>query len=140
MNDHLINSGSIEIDIIENRLIPIFMFILGLGIYFIWIADILKGKFSGQGNIFKWREGENMLWPHILAEFLTGALLIMAAAGLLFISDWGQNISFLSLGAVIYSSINSSGWVLAERNRMTYGVPIWIALAGSIISLLFLIR
>jgi len=140
MNNHLLDPGSFEIDLIENRLIPIFMFLLGIGIYFIWIADILKGKFSGQGNIFKWREGENMLWPHILAEFLTAGLLILAATGLFFSFDWGQNISFLSLGAIIYSSINSSGWVLAEKNRIPYGIPIWIALAGSIISLIFLIR
>lgn len=126
--------------LIENTIIPGFMLLLGLGMIFIWVADIVKGKFSGQGNFFKWREGENMLWPHIFAEFLTAALLMIAAVGLVFTFNWGLNLSFLSLGAVIYSSINSSGWVLAEKKRIHYGIPMWIALTGSIISFLLLIR
>ncbi|MCF8381364.1 MAG: hypothetical protein K9H49_17455 [Bacteroidales bacterium] len=125
--------------LIENRLIPIFMFLLGIGIFFIWIADMLKGKFAGQGNFFKWREGENMLWPHIFAEFLTAGLLILSAAGLFFTFIWALKLSLLSFGAVIYSSINSSAWVLAEKKRLPYGIPMWIGLTGSIISVLILI-
>lgn len=128
-----------ENDLIENKIIPIFMFILGLGIFIIWITDILRGKFNGQGNFFKWREGENMLWPHFFAEFITGGLLIIGAAGLFFIIEWSQNISLVGLGALIYSSINSSGWVLAEKIRIYYGIPMWIGLTGSIIAVIWLI-
>ncbi len=37
-------------------------------------------------------------------------------------------VSLLALGAVIYSAVNSTGWVLAEKNRLAYGIPIWISL------------
>jgi hypothetical protein len=66
---------------LKSLIVPLFMVITGIGIAGIWLADILKGKFSSQGSFFSWREGENKLWPHILAEFLTAAALIGGAAG-----------------------------------------------------------
>jgi hypothetical protein len=128
-------SGSVLPEII----VPVFMILAGAGILFIWAADILSGKFSDQGNIFRWREGENLMWPHILAEYLTAAGLISGGTGLLIDWKYALTVSFVSLGAVIYSAINSSGWVLAVKSRAGYGIPIWITLAGAIASLFILI-
>jgi hypothetical protein len=54
-------------------IVPVFMMLAGTGIIVIWAADIFSGKFSEQGNFFRWEEGENLMWPHILAEYLTAA-------------------------------------------------------------------
>jgi hypothetical protein len=120
-------------------IVPVFMMLAGTGIIFIWAADILSGKFSDQGNILRWREGENLMWPHILAEYLTAAGLISGGTGLLIDWKYALPVSLVSLGAVIYSAINSSGWVLAVKSRIGYGIPIWITLAGAIASLFILI-
>ncbi|MCF8357143.1 MAG: hypothetical protein K9H26_00185 [Prolixibacteraceae bacterium] len=48
-----------QISFLENRLFPILLAIIGLGILGIWIKDIASGKFSGQGHFFKWVEGED---------------------------------------------------------------------------------
>jgi hypothetical protein len=119
--------------------IPFFMMLAGAGIIFIWAADIFSGKFSGQGSFFRWREGENLMWPHIVAEYLTAVGLFAGAIGLLAYWEYALPVSFVSLGAVTYSAINSSGWVLAEKSRTRYGIPIWITLAGAVASLFFII-
>ena len=119
--------------------IPGFLIFAGLGVVGIWTKDILSGKFSGQGNVFKWKEGEMMLWPHLLAEYLMAIALILGGIGMYYKTGWSGQISFVALGAIIYSAINSSGWVFAERNRISYGIPIWICLVGAIASLAYLI-
>jgi len=124
---------------IITRVIPVIMWITGLGLAGIWTRDIIAGKFSGQGPFFKWREGENMLWPHISAEYLTASGLIAGGTGLWVGEPWGLAVSLVSLGALVYSAINSSGWVFAEKGRLPYGIPMWISLAGAIFSLIMLI-
>jgi hypothetical protein len=120
-------------------IVPVFMMLAGVGMAGIWAADILSGKFSDQGYFFCWREGENLMWPHILAEYLTAAGLFAGAIGLLVCWEYALPVSFVSLGAVLYSAINSSGWILAVKSRIRYGIPIWITLAGAIASIFFLI-
>jgi hypothetical protein len=133
------NDGGFQPDLFKNRVVPIFMMVVGAGMLGMWTADMASGKFSGQGNFFRWREGENMLWPHIAAEFLTGAGLIAGGIGLYTVKDWGLAISLLSLGAVTYSAINSTGWVLAEKGRTPYGIPMWVSLAGAVASFVILL-
>jgi hypothetical protein len=122
-----------------NLYISVFMILSGLGIAGIWTVDIIKGRFARRGGFFYWREGENMLWPHILAEYMTSLALIIGAIGLYTEKEWGLNISLAALGALLYTAINSSGWVLAEKNRMSYGIPMWFSLAGAVISLFILL-
>jgi hypothetical protein len=124
----------------KNIVIAIFMVVAGFGISGIWTADIVGGKFSDQGSFFEWREGENMLWPHICAEYLTSAALITGGIGLLAVKEWALNVSFAALGALTYTAINSSGWVLAKKERMGYGVPMWISLTGAIVSFAVLLN
>jgi hypothetical protein len=134
------NDGGFQPDLYKNRVVPIFMMVIGAGMIGMWSADMASGKFSSQGNFFRWREGENMLWPHIAAEFLTGAGLITGGIGLYTGKDWGLAISLASLGAVSYSAINSTGWVLAERSRILYGIPMWVSLAGAVVSIVILLN
>lgn len=125
-------------DIFKNWLVPIFMLSIGFGIGWIWAVDITSGKFKGQGNFFNWKEGESLLWPHILAEYLTSIGLISGAIGIIYKTTWALTLSLLSLGAVIYSCINSTGWVLAKKERISYGIPIWLSFIGAVISIFIL--
>lgn len=134
-SDHPVNQP----DILHNRAIPVFMAVTALGIAGIWTMDMASGKFSDQGSFFKWREGEMLLWPHITAEFLTAAALATAGFGLWQGKTWALSVSMLSLGALTYTAINSSGWVLAERNRLPYGIPMWVSLGGAIVSIAVLL-
>lgn len=124
---------------IIGRVIPVIMWVIGLGLTGIWTRDIVTGKFSRQGSFFKWREGENMLWPHITAEYLTSLGLIAGGTGLWMGETWGLPVSLASLGALVYSAVNSSGWVFAEKERLPYGIPMWTSLAGAVFSLIVLI-
>jgi len=135
-----LNVKPFEPDLYKNRIIPIFMITMGVGMAGIWGADIASGKFSNQGNFFKWREGENLMWPHIMAEYLTAAGLITGGIGLYSGKEWAVSVSLLSLGAVTYSAINSSGWVLADSSRTAYGIPMWVSLAGSVVSFAILLK
>jgi len=135
---HVAIMNNLQSEIIA-RIIPVIMWITALGLVGIWTRDIVAGKFSGQGSFFKWREGENMLWPHICAEYLTSLGLIAGGTGLWMGGPWGLPVSLLSLGALVYSAINSSGWVFAEKERLPYGIPMWISLAGAVFSLIVLI-
>ncbi len=110
-----------------------------MGMIFIWTTDILRGKFKDQGNFFRWKEGVNMLWPHILAEFFTGTGLIFSAIGLYFKITWSIPFSMIFLGAMTYSSLNSLGWVVADKSRFRYGIPMIVGLIGGIVSILLLL-
>lgn len=125
--------------LISSRIIPAILLIIGFGMLGIWAVDIAKGKFKSQGNFFKWVEGENRLWPHILAEMLTGLLAVVCAIALFFDLSWAGNLSLVTLGAIIYSCINSSGWVIHKKERMSYGIPIWISLLLALFLLICLI-
>jgi hypothetical protein len=126
-------------DLLENRVVPVFMGVMALGITGVWTTDIARGRFADRGGFFSWREGENLLWPHILAEYLTAAGLAVGAVGLYRMTDWSVSVSLVSLGALVYTAINSTAWVLAERERIGYGVPMWIGLAGGIASVVVLV-
>jgi hypothetical protein len=124
---------------LQNRLAPVFMIVLAIGIAGIWTNDIVRGRFSGQGNFFHWIEGENKLWPHILVEYLTASGLLAGGFGLYYFAAWALPVSFISLGAVIYSAINSSGWIFLKKERLPYGIPIWIALVMAVLSIFLLL-
>lgn len=120
----------------ESLIIPIFMILTGIGMMTIWALDIAGGKFKEQGHFFHWRnEGGDRLWLHIVAEYLTAAALIAGGIGLTGGWPWGLNVSLVALGALAYTSINSLSWVFAQKGRLSYGMPIMVSLAGSIISL-----
>ena len=122
----------------EHWSVSVLLILPGIGMAGIWTRDILTGKFSGQGPIFQWREGENMLWPHILAEYLTSLGLMAGGIGLWLYRAWSVPVSLISLGGLIYSAINSSGWVFARKERLPYGIPMWVSLALAIVLIILL--
>ncbi len=115
--------------------IAVFMAVMGLGIAWIWTRDIitaerldisagrLRGREPGAGSL---------LLPHWIAEFGTAGLLLMGSIGLLVEAGWGRSLSFVALGALVYTSTNSLGWALAERERLPYAVPMVAGTAGGI--------
>lgn len=53
---------------------------------------------------------------HITVELLTGIVLIISGVGLLLSSDWARTLSAVSLGMLLYTSINSPGKYAQEDN------------------------
>ena len=116
------------------------MMVMGFGIAIIWAMDIIKGKFSHMGHFFRWsNDGGDLMWPHITAEYLTATGLIAAGMGALAGLDWAPPLSLVMLGALCYTSLNSLGWVFADKKRLPYGIPMVFGLLGGIASLVILI-
>lgn len=120
--------------------VPVFMILLGSGIAGIWAMDIIKGKFRDQGSFFNWlNDGGDKMWPHILAEYFTAAGLIAGGLALFTVKAWAVTFSLVFLGALSYTSLNSLGWVFAQRDRIGYGIPMMAGLAGAIASVIILL-
>jgi len=133
--------GLADPDPVDNRIIPIFMIVMGAGIILIWMMDVANGKFRDQGNILDWKsEGGDRIWLHLLAEYLTAGLLIAAGIGLLGQNGWGYNLGYVALGMLAYTSLNSLAWTFADKSRHPYSIPMLIGLAGSVTSILLLLR
>jgi hypothetical protein len=114
----------------------------GIGILVVWTRDILKGnKVDLSHGFFKAKDKESgsLFWPHWVAEYFTGIILLVGVFGQYFRASWGRDIAFLSLGALIYTSINSQSWALAKSERKAYAIPMGISLAGALIVLFVLL-
>jgi hypothetical protein len=118
--------GLTDPDPVENRAIPIFMLVMGAGIVLIWMLA--------------WKsEGGNQSWLHLLAEYLTAGILVAAAIGLLGQHGWGYKLSFVALGALAYTSLNSLAWSFSDKKRLPYCIPMILGLAGSVTSIILLL-
>jgi hypothetical protein len=73
-----------------------------------------------------------VLLPHWMAEYGTAALLLVGGLALLGVVplEWAWSVP-LALGALACTSLDSLGWVLADRARLPYGLPMAIGLAGA---------
>ena len=109
------------------------MILMGAGIAGVWTADIVKGdKVDLSNGVFRAREdGGSLLWPHGVAEYATALLLVVAGIAGLADTSWSPVLAGFALGALFYTSVNSLGWVLADRERSAYGVPM---VAGIVVS------
>ena len=109
------------------------MILMGAGIAGVWTADIVKGdKVDLSNGVFRAREdGGSLLWPHWVAEYATALLLVVAGIAVLADTSWSPVLAGFALGALFYTSVNSLGWVLADRERSAYGVPM---VAGIVVS------
>jgi hypothetical protein len=120
--------------------VPVFMILLGAGIAGIWTVDIMKGKFYNQGNFFNWiNDGGDKMWPHIFAEYITAAGLIIGGIALYTAKPWATPFSLVFLGALCYTSLNSMSWVFAQKDRIGYGIPMMAGLAGGVASIVILL-
>jgi hypothetical protein len=119
-----------------------FMIVMATGIVAIWTRDIVTAV-SLDVSRGRWKardpRSQSLLLPHWVAEY--GTALTLAIGGLGLLLDWrsSRSISFAALGALLYTSTNSLGWVLADRSRIIYGVPMVIGTCGALICIAILI-
>jgi len=118
------------------------LILMGVAIAGVWTRDIIAGeKVDLSRGVFQardWEEGP-LLWPHWLAEYATALLLISGGIALLADAGWGSPPAALALGALFYSSTNSLGWALADRDRYSYAVPMVIGILVSVVGALWLL-
>ena len=123
--------------------IAVFMVVMGLGIAVIWTTDIARSpEVDRSRGLVRSRDRStgSLLVPHWLAEYGTAFMLLAGGMAILLGADPGAWtwIVGAALGALAYTSLNSLGWVLADRARTAYAVPMAIGLAGSLLSLAIL--
>lgn len=125
-------------------LVALFMLVMGAGIAGIWTIDIVRSpEVDRSRGLLRARDRGtgSFLVPHWLAEYATAVLLAIGGLGLLL--GWAPGpwtwVVPVALGALAYTSLNSLGWVLADRSRLAYGVPMAVGLGGAIISTLLLL-
>ena len=115
--------------------VAILMIGMGLAIAGVWTRDIIVGdKVDLSPGILRAREQDSgsLLWPHWVAEYSTAATLIAGGIGLLADSSWARVVAPAALGALLYTSTNSLGWALADRERFVYSAPM---IAGVVVGL-----
>jgi hypothetical protein len=123
-----------------DSLVGVFMLVMGAGIAGIWTIDIVRSpEVDRTRGILRAhdRSTGSLLVPHWIAEYATALLLLAGGAGLVFAAApgaWSWLVP-IGLGALAYTSLNSLGWVLADRSRATYGIPMAIGLIGAIASI-----
>ena len=44
-----------------------------------------------------------------------------------------------ALGALAYTGLNSQAWVLADRSRAAYGIPIAVGFVGAVVSFVLIL-
>jgi hypothetical protein len=124
--------------------VAVFMLSMGVGIAGIWTIDIVRSpEIDRSRGMLRARDGATgpLLVPHWLAEYGTAVLLAIGGLGLLLgwkAGAWAWLIA-VALGALAYTSLNSLGWVLADRARLPYGVPMAIGLVGAVVSIWLLV-
>ena len=115
------------------------MILMGVAMTGIWTRDIFSAE---QLNISagRWKardpETGTLMLPHWIAEYGTAGALIVGAVGLLIDADWGKPLAFVAVGALVYTSINSLGWALAEQTRRPYAVPMAIGAVGGLAAII----
>ena len=125
-----------------DTVVAVLMILMGTGIAGVWTADIIGGdKVDLSDGVLRARESDtgSMLWPHWVAEYTTALLLFVGGGGVLAGTGWARLLSGFALGALFYTSVNSLGWVLADRERSAYGAPMVVGIVVSAIGLIWLI-
>ncbi|HEY6056492.1 MAG TPA: hypothetical protein VIV06_00595 [Candidatus Limnocylindrales bacterium] len=122
-----------------SSLVGVFMIVMGAGIAGIWTVDIVRSpEVDRTRGIVRARDRSNgsLLVPHWMAEYATALVLLDAGIGLVVATApgaWSWLVP-IGLGALAYTSLNSLGWVLADRSRAAYGIPMVAGLIGAIAS------
>lgn len=120
----------------ERTIIAAFMILMGAGIAGIWGSDLARGVL--REGFFRAKDNGVLYWPHLFAEFVTAAALLLAGIAYIAGAAWASLVAYPALGALFYTSLNSLNWALAERGRFPYAVPMLVGLVGSLVSLVVL--
>ena len=123
--------------------VGVFLIAMGVGIAGIWTLDIARNPEidRSRGLVRSRDRAGSVMLPHWIAEYATALLCLVGGLGLVLgwtATGWAWTVP-LALGALSYTSLNSLGWVLADRTRASYGVPMVIGLAGALIAILLLL-
>lgn len=119
-----------------------FMAVMGLAIAGIWTRDIISaGQLDISTGRLRAREpgSGSFLLPHWIAEYATAGALVAGAIGLFVEASWGSSLAFVSLGALVYTSINALGWALAQRSRIPYAAPMALGAVGGLVAIIALL-
>lgn len=119
--------------------VAVFALVMGVGVATIWTLDLARGRVDLGAGLLHAREGGDLLWPHWLAEYATAAVLIVGAIAWLAGAAWADGVLLVGLGALVYTSVNSLGWVLAEPARRGYGVPMLVGAVGGVTAVVALL-
>jgi hypothetical protein len=124
-------------------IVGIFLMAMGVGITGIWTIDIARNpEIDRSRGLVRARDrAGSVMIPHWIAEYTTALLCLVGGLGLVLgwtSTGWSWVVP-LALGALGYTSLNSLGWVLADRTRAAYGVPMVIGLAGALTAILLLL-
>lgn len=120
-----------------------FLIVMGLGIAGIWTMDIARNPAIDRSHgLLRARDSSgSVLVPHWIAEYATAMLCLLGGLALVF--EWASApwswVVALALGALGYTSLNSLSWVLADRARLAYGIPMVIGLVGALIAIALLL-
>ncbi|MFY9587192.1 MAG: hypothetical protein WAT66_07035 [Actinomycetota bacterium] len=93
--------------------IALFSFGSGVGIIAFWLVTFVRGKLdeiaAGRGDI----------WFHVVAELVTGAVLVAGAVAIVVAPDGrvALALSSLGLGLLVYSLIQSPGHYVVTKDR-----------------------
>ena len=123
----------------KDVLAPTGLLITGVGIGTIWTLELISGKnIDSNENIFQARDkGTNqILWPHLLAEYSTAAAAFISAVGLYRNDSWARSMTLITSGLLAYTSINSMSWVLSEKEKSIYAIPMMIGLTTAGVSII----
>jgi len=119
--------------------VGLFMLVMGIGMAGMWSVDILRSpEIDRTRGLLRARDRNgSVMAPHWLAEYATAATMLVGGLGLLLgwsAGPWAWLVP-IGLGALAYTGLNSQAWVLAERSRYAYGIPIAIGLVGPLVAI-----
>lgn len=121
-------------NLLQERVAPTGLLITGIGIGTVWTLDLISQKnINMNGSIFKARDKSTnqLIWPHLVAEYSTATVSIISAVGLYNNKNWAKPLSLIASGLVAYTSVNSMSWVLSEKGRYAYAIPMMIGLTSA---------
>lgn len=120
-----------------------FMVVMAIGMAAMWTVDILRSpEIDRTRGLMRARDRNgSVMVAHWLAEYGTAATLLIGGLGL--ILGWAPGawawLVPASLGALAYTGLNSQAWVLADRSRAAYGIPIGVGFIGAVVALVLIL-
>jgi hypothetical protein len=124
-------------------LVALFLLVMSVGMAGVWTVDIIRSpEIDRSRGLLRARDRNgSVMLPHWLAEYGTATVLLVGGLGLLLgwaAGPWAWLVP-VGLGALAYTGLNSQAWVLAERSRAPYGIPIAIGLVGALLVIMLIL-
>ena len=82
----------------------IYTIIIGIAMLCMWIFLL------GKKEVPELTTKPTQIYFHLIAEFITSVMLLIGGFGLFTDQSWGVVIFYISIGMVIYSTINAAGF------------------------------